>query len=262
MDDKERRSNLGEFLQIRRKRLKPEDVGLPQGKRRRTPGLRREEVAQLANISASWYTSLEQGRDIQTSEEVLENLVTALQLNPAERQHLFLLAKPSFDIGAPKEKISPALFCWVQTLSQPAYVLGRRWDLLVWNNHANKVFQFSDDLPPHSNNYLWRFFQNPRLKNSPSWTVAAKQVIAQFRADSARYPGDPWFKEIIYDLLETSNTFREGWDQYDIRGAFEGQKTLHHPTLGVLEFEQITLQLPTNPDIKVVILTDPHSLNK
>ncbi|MNJ54389.1 hypothetical protein D3C77_498260 [compost metagenome] len=105
-----------------------------------------------------------------------------------------------------------------------------------------------------------RFFQNTNLQNSPNWKQAAKHVIASFRADSARYPGDPSFTELINDLLKISNTFSEGWNQYDIRGAIEGQKTLHHPTLGILEFEQLTLQLPANPDIKIVILNGTTDL--
>ncbi|MXQ53411.1 helix-turn-helix domain-containing protein [Shimazuella alba] len=164
MDEKVRRRNLGEFLQMRRTRLKPTDVGLSLGTRRRTPGLRREEVAQLANISTSWYTSLEQGRETQASEEVLENIANALLLNVAERQHLFLLAKRPVDLNfmSIEDEITPTLAQWIHTLrDQPAYILGRRWDILVWNHAADLLFNFSKKIPSHTNNYLWRFFHNP-----------------------------------------------------------------------------------------------------
>jgi transcriptional regulator with XRE-family HTH domain len=256
MNDEERRKNLAEFLRTKRSLLKPEDVGLHSGSRRRTPGLRREEVALLANISASWYTALEQGRDVHPSEEMLEGLVKALLLTPTERHHLYLLAKqPLLCSFALREELNPALVSWIYTLnSQPAYIIGRRWDLLAWNLAAEQVFNFSIDIPPHSENFIWRFFFNEDLQKDQNWEMTAKQLLTQFRNDSAYYPNDPSFIELINNLLEKNAEFSKWWGDYDFTEKFEGIKTLHHSSLGKLEFEQITLQVPTNPDIRVVIL--------
>ena len=259
MDDNERRQALADFLRTRRDRISPFDVGLPQGSRRRTPGLRREEVAQLANIGTSWYIALEQGREVHPSEQVLESLSLALRLNTAERNHLFSLARrkgPEEQSPHPEETISSALEQAVSALDpHPAYVLGRRWDLLTWNQAAELVFAFSDIAPPHSRNFIRRSFTHPVLRKHSRWEQLAKSLIAQFRADSGRYPGDPRFAELIVDLREISDEFRSWWPRHDVRSIPDGHKSLHHPTLGNLEFEHVTLQVPANVDQKVVIYT-------
>jgi transcriptional regulator with XRE-family HTH domain len=259
MDAKARRQVLGDFLRTRRARLSPADVGLPPGLRRRAPGLRREEVAQLANIGTSWYTALEQGRDVHPSEQVLEGLAQALRLTLAERQHLFLLALQHIPAGPlpSEEQLSPALHAVVHALDpHPTYVMGRRWDLLVWNRAAEQVFTFRAIRPPHVKNLVWRFFTTPALKeNHADWDQVAQGVIAQFRADSARYPGDAWFAEVIDDLQHTSAEFREWWSQHDVHYIPHCHKVMQHPALGRLEFEQVALQVPENPDLKMVIYT-------
>ncbi|MHB1629108.1 MAG: helix-turn-helix transcriptional regulator [Bacilli bacterium] len=262
MDDAERRQSLAEFLRTRRERLSPADVGLPPGSRRRTPGLRREEVAQLANIGTSWYVSLEQGRDIHPSHQVLESLGAALKLTAAEQSHLFLLAKAqtSSQDGQPElpeESVTPALARAIQSLNpHPAYVLGRRWDLLAWNQAAEFVFEFSDIAPPHSRNFLWRSFTHPNLLRHEHWHLRVPILVAQFRVDFARYPGDPQFKELVADLKEISENFRSAWASHDVTTIADGHKRMNpHPKFGVLEFEHVTLQVPTNADQKVVIYT-------
>ena len=260
MKDLERRKALADFLRSRRARLSPADVGLPAGTRRRTPGLRREEVAQLAHIGVSWYTALEQGRDVRPSEQVLNSLAEALRLSPAEKRHLFLLALPHSEsqqaASPPPETISEELKLAVHALNpHPVYVMGRRWDLLEWNRAAEIVFSFSSIAPPHHRNLLWRSFTHPDLKSHQNWHSVAKSLVSQFRADSARYPGDPSFAELIEDLMETSEEFRTLWKLHDVKSVREGVKQMDHPQHGRLVFHHVTLQVPANPDQKIVLYT-------
>src|SRR5713101_4178786 len=176
MDELERRQALAAFLRTRRTRLQPADVGLPARSRRRTAGLRREEVAELANIGVSWYTLLEQGHDVHPSRQVLESLSQALRLTTAEAEHLFLLAdqdaqglgnqrlnQPA-EIQAEEALITPALQRVVDAISpHPAFVIGRRWDALTWNRIANILFRFDEPYPPHSRNVVWRFFRRSEI---------------------------------------------------------------------------------------------------
>ncbi|CAG7615096.1 helix-turn-helix transcriptional regulator [Paenibacillus allorhizosphaerae] len=259
MDDRERRQALAEFLRTRRARLSPSDVNLPVGTRRRTPGLRREEIAQLANIGTSWYIALEQGRDVQPSEQVLDSLAQALRLTFAERRHLYLLAQPQSSTDRytpPEETVSQSLAQAVKALNpHPTYVIGRRWDLLMWNKAAELVFSFSDIAPPHSQNMIWRSFTNPVLRSHRNWEKYAQMQIAQFRASYARYPGDPWFGELIEDLHQSSEQFRFWWPQHDVNGISDGHKMMDHHILGILEFDHVTLEVPTDADQKVIIYT-------
>lgn len=270
MNDEERRKALAEFLMTRRARLSPADVGLPLRSRRRTPGLRREEVAELANIGTSWYTSLEQGRDVHPSEAVLESLAQALKLSVDERQHLFLLAlqhTPTREAPA-EEQPGLALQRAVQALDpNPAYVLGRRWDVLVFNKAADLVFSLKDIPPPYTHNVIWRTFSSPNSqrihRDQERWENVARGMIAQLRASYARYPGDPWFAELIEDLQRVSEQFRLWWSQHDVLSVPECHKEIEHSTLGFLEFEQVMLQVPTNPDLKLLIYTaTPATLAK
>ncbi len=257
MNEIERRQLLADFLRTRRERLSPADVDLPVSKRRRTPGLRREEVALLANIGVSWYTSLEQGRDVHPSEPVLESLAQALRLTADERNHLFLLAVQHNPPHEPpdKELVNPSLEQVVHSLNpNPAYILGRRWDLLAWNEAAERVFSFSTPLPPHSRNYVWRIFTSQAIRSRQHDSgYVAQGVIARFRADCARYPGDPWFAELITDLQAASESFRELWIRHDVLRVLDCHKEMEHPELGYLEFEHVELRLPDNPDLKVMI---------
>jgi transcriptional regulator with XRE-family HTH domain len=254
-NESERLLALADFLRTRRARLAPSDVGLPDGFRRRAPGLRREEVAQLANIGVSWYTSLEQGRDVRASDQVLDSLARALQLNADERRHLFTLAQQHMPaLPPPEQPLDAALQQLVQALDpNPAYVLGRRWDALAWNRAADLVFDFGTIKPPHSRNLVWRMFTTPALQQGlADGRRIAQGLVAQFRADSARYPGDPWFAELIDDLLEISDAFRELWAQHDVLSVPSCHKQIEHATLGYLEFEMATLQHATQADTKVI----------
>ncbi|HET8912931.1 MAG TPA: helix-turn-helix transcriptional regulator, partial [Ktedonobacteraceae bacterium] len=222
MSDEQRRLDLADFLRTRRMRLLPEQVGLIGGGRRRTPGLRREEVAQLANVGVSWYTLLEQGRDIHPSSEVLHSIADGLQLTSDERQHLFLLADQPYlvDRQDSQEQVSPALQRVLDALNPvPAYIIGRRWDYLAWNTAAERVLLLSNSVPPHDYNAVWRMFANPlsRRVYNPTWEQIAQKVLAEFRADSVRFADEEWFKRLISDLQSESPEFRAWWPRHDVR---------------------------------------------
>jgi len=260
VSDEQRRQDLADFLRTRRMRLSPEQVGLISGGRRRTPGLRREEVAQLANVGVSWYTLLEQGRDIHPSSEVLQSIADALQLTPAEWQHLFLLADQQHlvDTHASHEQVSPALHRVLDALNPiPAYVIGRRWNYLAWNTTAEHVFLLSKPVPPYEYNAVWRIFADPMSHHihNPKWEQVAQKVLAEFRADSARYADEEWFKRLIADLQRVSPEFRAWWPRHDVRGRSDALKDIEHPLVGCLMFEHTTLQVPTMPELKIMIYT-------
>ncbi len=260
MSDEQRRQDLADFLRTRRMRLSPEQIGLMSGGRRRTPGLRREEVAMLANVGVSWYTLLEQGRAIHPSSEVLQSIADALQLTPAERHHLFLLADQQHlvDTHASNEQVSPALRRVLDSLNPiPAYIIGRRWNFLAWNTTAEHVFLLSKSAPPYEYNAVWRVFADPMSHTiyNPKWEQVAQKVLEEFRADSARYADEEWFKGLIADLQRISPEFRTWWPRHDVRGRADARKDIEHPLVGCLMFEHTTLQVPTTPELKVMIYT-------
>ncbi|QBD79685.1 XRE family transcriptional regulator [Ktedonosporobacter rubrisoli] len=261
MSDEQRRQDLADFLRTRRMRLSPEQIGLRNGGRRRTPGLRREEVAHLANVGVSWYTLLEQGHDIHPSREVLHNIADALQLTSAERQHLFLLADQAYHVTtAPsQEQVSPALRRVLDGLEpMPAYALGRRWDFLAWNATAEQVFSLSTPVPLHDYNAVWRVFVDPRSRQiyrKPTWEQVAQKVMEEFRADSVHFADEEWFKRLLADLQRESPEFREMWPHHDVRDRNDGLKGIEHPQVGLLLFEHTTLQVPALPNLKIMIYT-------
>ncbi len=259
VSEEQRRQDLADFLRTRRMRLSPEEVGLISGGRRRTPGLRREEVAQLANVGVSWYTLLEQGRAIRPSSEVLHSIADALQLTSDEWQHLFLLADQQYfsDTRFANEEVSPALRRVLDALDPiPAYIMGRRWDYLAWNVAAEHIFLPTNLKPPHEYNAVWRVFTSSEVRvRHPEWEQVAQRVLAEFRADSVRYADDEWFKRLIADLQRVSPEFRAWWPRHDVRGRADARKDIEHPLVGRLMFEHTTLQVPTVPELKVMIYT-------
>lgn len=257
MDDRERRLALADLLRNRRARLSPAEAGLPARVRRRAAGLRREEVAELANVSVAWYVSLEQGRDIHPSVQVLENIAKALSLSPEERRHLFILAEKQIPAipSTLDQEISPELRRAVMNLDpHPAFVLGPRWDILAWNRAADYMYGISRMTPPHGRNRIWRVFaQLDGRLDLPGWEQYARGMLAEFRADAARHAGDPAFEELIQDLLRMSPQFRDWWPHHDVQNVMERHKVIQHPELGSLEFELLTFQIPDDPDMKLTL---------
>lgn len=236
-----RRSELADFLRTRRESIAPEEVGLPDGGRRRTPGLRREEVALLAGVGTTWYTWLEQGRDVRASLEVLEAIAGALKLTPAERTHLILLGRGEDPppCKAPAERVSAALKRLIENLGpNPAFVLGRRWDYLAWNRAACAVFGDFGQVPRAARNHVWLHFMDPaRRELFSDWEPGSRLLVAKFRADSARYLGDPEFEQLIQALRHSSPEFCRAWKRHEVSGAGGGRKELHHPEEGLMVFE-------------------------
>lgn len=249
---------LGEFLRARRERLTPEEVGLSSFGRRRTPGLRREEVAQLAHIGVSWYTSLEQGREVNPSEQVLDSLAEALRLTADERRHLHLLAKPPEpEDNEAEEEVSAGLERTVFALDpNPAFLLNRYWDLLLWNRAAELVFRLPVYMRDrhHRPNWLMRFLTDPAVrKNNEDWEQKALVLIARFRSDYALYQQDPEFNERIDEFMQASDWFRACWPRHDVLIAADCHKRWNNPEFGEMEFEQLTLQQPGQPSLRIMI---------
>jgi transcriptional regulator with XRE-family HTH domain len=236
-----RREELAGFLRARREGLKPDEVGLPGGGRRRTPGLRREELAALAGVGTTWYTWLEQGRDVQASLAVLEALSQALRLTPAERAHLIRLGRgePAPPLPPQKETVSPALRRLIDSLEpKPAYLLGRRFDFLAHNRAAAALFPALEDVPAAKRNQVYLVFMHPLWRVMyPDWDLAARRLLARFRVAYAEHAGDPAFESLVHKLNADSPEFREWWPRHEVLSSGEGRKDLEHPVAGHLEFE-------------------------
>jgi transcriptional regulator with XRE-family HTH domain len=255
-----RRQELADFLRTKRASLQPEDVGLPDGGRRRTPGLRREEVALLAGVGTTWYTWLEQGRDVRASLDVLEAVSRALQLTAAERAHVILLGRgeQAPPCKAPAEKVSPTLRRLVENLGPgPAYLLGRRWDYLAWNKSFERVFSWEPGTDPLSRNHVWQWFMDPgrRTLCSGDWSASARLLVAKFRADSARNIGDPVFEELILALQSASPEFRKLWKRHEVAGSGDGHKELIHPLVGPLAFDHAVFRHGEAGDLRLILYT-------
>lgn len=249
MDDRDaqRRAALGAFLRSRRERLAPGDVGLTGGPRRRTPGLRREEVALLSGVSLSWYSWLEQGRPIAASGQVLDALATTLRLTGAERRHVFDLAGESDSGPHPAVAGCPAvgghLRATVAALApNPACLLDRHWDVLAYNDAEAAIYSGLDELSPERRNMIWLFFGwHPMRTLLKNWETESWAVLAQFRASADRHPGDPRFAEIVQDVSSADPGFAERWERHDVAGYTPALKRFDHPTLGPLTFRQAKL---------------------
>src|SRR6202453_2779019 len=205
--DEIRRQELSDFLRNRRGRIAPADVGLPETNRRRTPGLRREEVAQLAGISATWYTWLEQKRPIKVSSGTLDNLARVLRLDSVERIQLFQLAlrQPVVDIACQRETVSPLLQRMLDQTAMPSFVLGHRWDVLAWNLSARAFLLDFQRVSADERNLVWLYFTDRALRSlMVDWPTRAQTVIALFRCDYGRHAGDPYFVELVRRLTAIS----------------------------------------------------------
>lgn len=247
---------LGRLLRSRRERLLPEDVGLAPGLRRRTRGLRREEVALLANLSTTYYTFLEQGRNVRPSRQVLDALARALHLSGAEHALLCQLAHgaPPADEDPRAETLAPGVAALVDRMDPyPTYVTGRRWDILAANRAARALFTDWLTLPPDERNILWFMFTDPRARTIyVEWEREASAQLGRFRAAAARRPDDPEFVELIQRLLNASPEARRWWSRHDVLPLSSGTKRLRHHTLGELTVHHLVLQVADAPDQKLV----------
>jgi transcriptional regulator with XRE-family HTH domain len=249
---------LGAYLKDRRSRLDPAAFGFPSG-RRRTPGLRREEVAQRANVSATWYTWLEQGRGGAPSADVLNRIARALMLTDVEREHLFLLG-----LGRPPEVryqaadgVTPRLQRVLDALElSPALVRTSTWDIVAWNAAAAAVLVDYEKIPAGERNILRLMFCDPDVRAmQPDWESTARFVVAAFRADAARAGAATNVKALVEDLCRSSPEFAAMWSDNDVRSYGEGTKELRHPKAGLLALEYSAFAVDGRPDLGMVIYT-------
>ncbi len=251
-----RRADLAEFLRVRRAALSPDDVGLPRGARRRTQGLRREEVAMLANVSVSWYTWLEQGRPVNASVDVLDALARALRLDPVERDHLLLLAghpmrrATELDVN----EVPQSLHVLLDALEpSPAYVLGPRWDVLALNHAQQRLYPPMATLTGDRCNLVWIVFAEPDARELiGDWENEARRILSQFRAETTSFRDDPAVRRLVDSLIDASPEFAAWWPRHDVGGFQSRIRTFHHPIAGLLKFEHEQLVPADVPDLRVV----------
>jgi transcriptional regulator with XRE-family HTH domain len=259
-----RRGELSAFLRSRRARLSPADVGLPDdGARRRTPGLRREELAALAGVGVSWYTWLEQGRDIHPSPEVLDALARALRLDAAERATLFALARTELPLsddssvanGDPADDGQEILVSLVEGLHPtPAYLLGPMTRILAWNPAASALFGSPDHLAPERRSLLWMLLVDPgQVRSNPNREATARNMVARFRSEYARHAGEPAYEQFIADLGERSASFVQWWGEHEVTDTQRGTKTIEHPTLGTLRLHHAQTVPTGAPDLRLTV---------
>jgi transcriptional regulator with XRE-family HTH domain len=241
-----RRHELAGFLRSRRERITPEQVGLERGRRRRTPGLRREEVAQLSAVGVTWYTWLEQARNIQVSAQVLDALARALLLDPSERTHLFALAGAVDPApGTPCPSITPAMRQMLERLEPfPACVQNSRYDILAYNRTYGLLNCDLDALPPGDRNCVWLAFTNDEWRASlGNREETVRLLAAKFRAAMAEHLAEPAWKTLLGRLRTASPEFCEIWERHEVVGAGDKTKRILNSRVGQLNLEHTNLWL-------------------
>jgi len=250
------RGVFGDFLRSRRLKLRPEAVGLSNGRRRRTAGLRREEVAELAGIGVDWYIRLEQGRAVRPSTSTVDALARALRLTKIEHAHLKRLAEANTNRPLLPEVVPDTVRRLVESLDQPAYVTGRRWDVLAWNKAAAEIFGF-DRLKTEDRNILVSVLTRPEARRlfGRDWASEAKRMVAHFRATHDLSANDPAFLELLERLRRESAEFSAWWSAHDVESVSTGRKSLLHPKKGNVSLEYSTFQSNENPALRLTIYT-------
>jgi transcriptional regulator with XRE-family HTH domain len=249
---------LGEFLRKHREMaIEPAPGQEAAGRKRRTPGLRREEVARMAEISATWYTRLEQGREVTPSGAALSRIADVLRLAPAERAYLFHMAgrvDPSDASNFEDELVRSTVESCIASISLPAYVLDKYWTPLFWNTELANIFSFWLNGPEI--NLLRHMFLDPNARTFVvDWELRARHLLAQFRVDFGNHIGDPRMIELVNGLSEESDFFRHAWKDQRVLFRDGNEKSYNHPRLGLLKFAQTTFLAAAEPSLKLVILT-------
>lgn len=250
------RTELAAFLRSRRERVQPEEVGLPGGGRRRTPGLRREEVAQLARVGVTWYTWLEQGRPINASPSVLEAIAGALRLDGGETTHLFTLAgaapPPAVDDAAQVDPVTRQVLDAVAPL--PACLVNTRLDVVTQNRASEQVFGVTQELPPGRRNNLWLVFTEPHWRTMMAdWELESAHLIGLYRAALAEHLGEPSWQDLVDELIEISPEFRAGWAEHRVAQPGGRTKLFQHPAAGLLRFRTASQWLQPRAGLRMVI---------
>ncbi|MFF4342212.1 helix-turn-helix transcriptional regulator [Kitasatospora sp. NPDC001540] len=254
-----RRADLGAFLRSRRARIRPEDAGLRGfGERRRVPGLRREELAQLAGVSADYYTRFEQGRAENVSDAIVDAVARALRLDPVETGHLHRLVRATDGpLPTPVQRVRPGLRRLMDSMPHtPAYVVGRRTDVLAWNAPMAAMMVDFAALPAERLNKAWLVFCHEELRSRfVDWEAKARDIVAYLRLDLGRHPGDPAYPALVAELSERSGEFRRLWEQQELREKTHGTYHLRHPAVGEFTVAYESLTLPGDPDQTLVTYT-------
>lgn len=248
--------SLADFLRACRERLRPADLGLPAGQRRRTPGLRREEVASLCGISPTWYTWLEQGRTAGVSVETLAALAEGLRLSRAERDYLFALAGRA-DPAAPRAAAAAHLDLQplVRSLRTPAYLLDRHWDAVAWNRPAAALFSGWLGARAGERNLLrYVFLVASARPFIVDWQDRARRLVAEYRADTAAWQDDPVRQALVSTLSKASADFAAAWRAQRVLAREGGQRRFEHPRRGRCDYMQHTLRVAQQPDLKLIVL--------
>jgi transcriptional regulator with XRE-family HTH domain len=251
------RGELGDFIRAQREKLRPESFGLAPG-RRRTPGLRREEIAQLAGVSTTWYTWMEQGRDVSMSANALSRLARVMRLNPAERAYLFDLAArrdPQAQGDAGDSELPTDVHAAVAAITSPAYVLDRAWNAVAWNDPAERLFAGWLDGAADRNLLRFVFLDPAARRLIADWPVRAARLAAEFRADLSHNLTAPEPRALIEELRRRDSFFAEAWEAHAVIDREGGERTFNHPLDGFLRFQQVTFVLARHAEIKLVILT-------
>lgn len=255
-------SKLGEFIRLHRERIRPQDVGLQAAGVRRTPGLRREELAQLCAVSPTWLTWLEQGRPVSASAKVLGRLADVMSLSAAERSYLFQLADKLDPREARTDASSVNAEAIVKAINTPAYVLNREWDVIAWNKPAQDLFVGWLDkrrtakaaTTAHPNLLRFMFLEAQAHALITDWADRAHRLVAEFRADCGKAADEEPFASLIESLKRDSEDFRQMWNSQHVVGRDGGTRQFHHPRKGALQFEQVTLNLAATRGCKLVML--------
>ncbi|MEU6843750.1 helix-turn-helix transcriptional regulator [Streptomyces sp. NPDC046716] len=254
---------IGDFLRSRRARIRPGEVGLPEYGRRRVPGLRREEVAQLAGVSVDYYIRLEQGRGQSVSDAVLDAVARVLRLDGTERAYLRSVARPA--PARPREtgqRVRPGLRLLLDTIDRaPAFVLGRRMDVLAWNALGDALLGFSA-MAPEDRNMPRQVFLEPAARELyPQWAAVAAETVAHLRLDAGLHPGDPQLARLVGELSLASADFRRLWADHQVKRKTAGAKRMLHPVVGELDMPYETLTVAGEPDQSLVVYTpEPGSV--
>lgn len=252
------RRELGAFIRAQREKLGPAAIGMAGGGRRRTPGLRREEVAQLCGLSVTWYTWIEQGREVAASPTALARLAAALRLSRAERDYLFELAgrRDPDQAADDTQELDPALRGSVAAIDCPAYILDRNWDARAWNAKAQRLFTGWLDREGQPNLLRFLFLEPAARRLVDGWEQRARRITAEFRAASSPHLNDAMLRQLIGELRHASPDFARFWDEHGVMGREGGLRSFNHPLDGFLRYDQVTFSLAGHPDLRLTMLLE------
>jgi transcriptional regulator with XRE-family HTH domain len=257
MVEDDARLELTNFLKTRRARLSPADFGLPSAARRRTIGLRREDVAALAGVGLTWYTAFEQGKDIRVSTYFLENLARALRFTAAERSHLFALAQrrlPPLRQPGSRRGTNQQLQPILDAIVCPAYARNSLFDVIAWNAANTRIFGDFNAIAPEERNVIWLMFaRSYHRRNMPDWEMDARSLVAKFRMNFGQATNPENFSALISKLKIVSAHFERIWAQHDVSDLGEGATRFLSPRYGELRFQHYTTAPEFLPDLRIII---------